>query len=221
MEYIKGCLPEPNLTTRSLMPENQETPIHFIRDWITPEKYFYRRNHFPYPELTSRAFFLTITGEVKRPLIFPYSYIKSLPSKRVTMVLECSGNRRFYFNPGTYGEQWQDGAISQGIWKGAALKDLLQITGIRSSAVEVVFEGLDFGSRKDMDGIFHYARSLPLEKVLDENTIIAYELNDKPIPYKHGFPLRLLVPQWYGMASVKWLRQITLIDHEFKGRFRQ
>jgi DMSO/TMAO reductase YedYZ molybdopterin-dependent catalytic subunit len=136
------------------------------------------------------------------------------------MVLECSGNRRSYFNPRTYGEQWEDGAISQGVWKGTALSDLLQICGIKNSAVEVVFEGHDFGNRKDMDGIFRYARSLPLKKALVEDTIIAYELNDESIPFEHGFPLRLIVPQWYGMSSVKWLKQIKVIDHEFKGPFQ-
>ncbi|MBB6214166.1 DMSO/TMAO reductase YedYZ molybdopterin-dependent catalytic subunit [Anaerosolibacter carboniphilus] len=220
MEYYVGELSRPYLRTLSLMPENQETPIHFLKTWITPEKYFYRRNHFSYPMLSPHAFFLPITGEVKQTLIFPYCYLKSLSSKSVTMVLECSGNKRSRFSPRVYGEQWEDGAISQGVWKGVALRDLLNMSGLNSAAVEVVFEGYDYGKRTDMEGIFHYARSLPMEKAMHQDTIIAYELNGKSIPYAQGGPFRLIIPQWYAMASVKWLKQITVIDHNFDGPFQ-
>ncbi|HYE81113.1 MAG TPA: sulfite oxidase [Clostridia bacterium] len=211
---------KPYYKTHSLHPENQETPIHFIRSWITPTEYFYRRNHFPYPDLTSNSFLLQINGEIKDEMVFPYRYIKSLPAKEVTMVLECSGNKRSRFEPEVYGEQWEDGAVSQGIWKGVPLHKLLEAAGLKSTAVEVVFEGLDYGERTDFNGVFRYARSLPVEKAMHPDTIIAYQLNNKPIPYRHGFPLRLVVPQWYAMASVKWLNRITVIDHEFKGPFQ-
>ena len=216
----KPDLSKPYLRTQSLSPENQETPIHFLRSWITPTEYFYRRNHFSYPELPAQAFFLPITGEVRKAMVFPYEMLKSLPARTVTMVLECSGNKRQNFQPRTYGEQWGDGAISQGIWKGVALRDLLDIVGIKDSAVEVVFEGYDHGTRTDMGGTFPYARSLPLEKALHPDTLIAYELNDQPIPFENGFPIRLIVPQWYAMASVKWIKQITLIPQKFSGPFQ-
>ncbi|AOY77867.1 sulfite oxidase [Clostridium formicaceticum] len=211
---------KPYLHTRELMPENQETPIHFLNERTTPIEYIYKRNHFLYPALDSAAFFLPVVGEVERPMVFPYNYIKSLPSKTIKMVLECAGNKRAYFDPKTYGEQWKDGAISQVAWKGVSLKDLLYFTGIRSTAIEVAFEGYDYGTRKDIDRVFPYARSLPLEKALHPDTIIAYELNSQPIPYDHGYPLRLVVPQWYGMASVKWLKEIRVIDHKFTGPFQ-
>ncbi|MFT9497253.1 molybdopterin-dependent oxidoreductase [Anaerosolibacter sp.] len=89
-----------------------------------------------------------------------------------------------------------------------------------SLAIDVVFEGYDYGRRTDMEGIFHYARSLPIQKAMHPDTIIAYELNGKPIPYFLGGPFRLIVPQWYAMASVKWLKQITIIDHSFDGPFQ-
>jgi sulfite oxidase len=212
--------PKPNLKTLSLIPENQETPIHFLRTWITLEKYFYRRNHFSYPRLTSQAFSLPVAGEVDRNLIFSYDYLRSMNSRAITMTLECSGNRRSYFDPKTYGEQWEDGAISQGVWRGVPLKDLLVAAGLKNSAKEVVFVGYDYGKREDMEGTFNYARSLPLDKATDSDTIVAYELNGKPIPFEQGFPLRLVVPGWYGMASVKWLKQVTVINHDFKGPYQ-
>ncbi|WZL74018.1 sulfite oxidase [Clostridiaceae bacterium 35-E11] len=220
MKFDINDFTQPYFQTHSLQPENQETPIHFLRTWITPEKYFYRRNHFSYPILPPNAFSLPVTGEVKRTLIFPYCYLKSLPSRTVTMVLECSGNKRSNFDPRVYGEQWEDGAISQGIWKGVPLRDLLDITKTTKTALEVLFEGYDYGRRTDMEGIFRYARSLPIEKALHPDTIIAYELNGKSIPYVQGGPLRLIVPQWYAMASVKWLKQVTVIDHNFGGPFQ-
>lgn len=213
-------LEKPSLKTLELKPENKETPIHFLRDWLTPVEYFYKRSHFPYPEITAQSFFLPVSGQVERPLVFHYCYLKSMPSVEITMVLECSGNKRAAFEPRTYGEQWQDGAISQGNWKGVLLKDILKLTGVKGSAKEVVFIGHDKGTRTDMEGVFHYARSLPIDMVLQQDILIAYELNGRSIPYEQGFPLRLIVPQWYGMASVKWLKEIQVIDYEFEGPFQ-
>lgn len=210
----------PYLVTRKLDPENQESPVHFLTEALTPEPYFFRRNHFPYPGLSRQSFVLTVQGDVLRPLTFHYQDLLRMPSKEITMVLECSGNKRGHFQPGVYGEQWEDGAISQGVWKGVPLHYLLEWTGLLASAMEVVFEGSDSGKRTDLEGEFVYARSLPLEKALHPDTLIAYELNGKPIPYKHGYPFRLIVPQWYAMASVKWLRTITVTRTPFTGPFQ-
>ena len=220
MESIKHLV-QPYLTTRSLNPENQETPIHFLRQWITPEEYFFTRNHFAYPQLTQQSFFLPIEGEVIKPLIFKYEDLVRMPSKTLVLPLECSGNKRSYFDPHVYGEQWEDGAISQGKWKGVPLSTLLSLTGVKNTAFEVVFEAYDYGKREDMQGNFHYARSLPIQKALNLDTLIAYELNGKPIPFKQGYPLRLIVPQWYAMASVKWLKRISVINYQFKGPYQE
>ena len=220
MDLNNSGLNKPKLKTLSLDPENQETPIHFIADRITPTKYFYRRNHFSYPNINQQSLLLPVYGEVNTPLTFPYCYLRSMQSMSIVSVLECSGNKRAYFNPKTYGDQWQDGAISQGKWKGVSLSKLLSLTGIKDTAKEVLFIGQDQGTRTDLDGIFNYARSLPIEKALHKDTIIAYELNESLIPYEHGFPLRLVVPEWYGMASVKWLKEIQVIDYKFEGPFQ-
>jgi DMSO/TMAO reductase YedYZ molybdopterin-dependent catalytic subunit len=220
MDIIKPLI-EPYLITRELKPENQETPIHFLRQTITPTEYFFIRNHFEYPKQTQHANFLPIEGNVLRPAVIKYEDLIRMPSKTLVLPLECAGNKRAYFNPEVYGEQWKDGAMSQGIWKGVPLVHLLTFIGLKSTALEVVFEAYDYGKRKDLQGTFNYTRSLPIHKALHPDTLVAYELNGKPIPFKHGYPLRLVVPQWYGMASVKWLKRIIVIDHHFKGPFQE
>jgi DMSO/TMAO reductase YedYZ molybdopterin-dependent catalytic subunit len=146
--------------------------------------------------------------------------ILQLPSKTVEVVLECSGNKRSLFEPKVFGEQWGKGAISQGAWKGVPLRTLLEISGINEAAKEVVVEGYDFGKRTDVDKVFSYTRSLPLKNALHSDTIIAYEYNKQPLTFKHGYPFRLIVPQWYGMASVKWIKQISVIGSQFNGPYQ-
>lgn len=210
----------PYLKTLSLSPEIQETPIYFLDHWKTPKDYFYIRNHFAYPQLNIHQSVLAIGGNVKNPLKLSLNELIYLPSKTILVPLECAGNNRAKFKPKVYGEQWEQGAISQGKWKGVPLRDLLKKAELLEGSKEAVFVGMDFGERKDFEESFHYGRSLPIEKALHEDTIVAYEYNGKPIPYKHGFPLRLIVPGWYAMASVKWLQNIFIIRHEFNGPFQ-
>ena len=210
----------PFLTTRSLLPENQESPIHFLNEWHTPIQYFYRRNHFPYPFLTQQHFWLQISGHIYQPRSFHYYEILEMPSKSLILPLECAGNKRSKFDPKVYGEQWEDGAISQGKWTGVPLKDLFEKVGISPDSKEIVFVGADFGKKPGIQKNIPYVRSLPLEKALHPDTIIAYQYNDKPLSFRHGYPLRLIVPNWYAMASVKWLSKIEVIDHSFKGPFQ-
>ena len=211
---------KPYLLTHSLLPENQETPLSFIDTPFVPNKYFYRRNHFAYPALSYSSFWLPIGGFVETPTVFSFQDLIQLPAKTMQVALECSGNKRDFFRPKMFGEQWKRGAISQGQWKGVPLQTLLEKAGLKDEAVEVVFEGYDYGPRTDLDKNYAFMRSLPLEKALHPDTIIAYEYNNKPIPFKHGYPLRLIVPQWYAVASVKWIKQIQVINKPFKGPFQ-
>lgn len=212
---------KPFLTTRSLEPENQETPIHFVENDIIQTPLFYRRNHFSYPKLTYSNYFIPISGLVSTPLLLSMQNILQFPAKIIEVVLECAGNKRSFFEPKVFGEQWEKGAMSQGIWKGVPLRTLLEISGINEAAKEVVVEGYDVGKRTDIDKEFSYSRSLPLDKALHPDTIIAYEYNNQPLSLKHGFPFRLIVPQWYGMASVKWIKQISVIGSDFTGPFQK
>jgi DMSO/TMAO reductase YedYZ molybdopterin-dependent catalytic subunit len=211
---------KPYLITRRLNPENQETPIHFIQDDTIQTTLFYRRNHFSYPKLTYSNYFIPINGLVSTPILLSIQNIFQLPAKTLEVVLECSGNKRSLFEPKVFGEQWEKGAMSQGVWKGVPLRTLLEITGIKEEAKEVVIEGYDIGKRTDSDKEISYSRSLPLEKALHPDTIIAYEYNNQPLSFKHGFPFRLIVPSWYGMASVKWIKQISVIGSHFTGPFQ-
>jgi DMSO/TMAO reductase YedYZ molybdopterin-dependent catalytic subunit len=217
----KNHVVKPYLVTRRLQPENQETPIQFVENDRIQTSLFYRRNHFSYPNLTYSNYFLPINGLVTTPILLSMQSILQLPSKTLEVVMECSGNKRSLFEPKVFGEQWGKGAISQGAWKGVPLRTLLEISGIKEGAKEVVVEGYDFGVRTDSDKVFSYTRSLPLKKALHPDTIIAYEYNKQPLSFKHGFPFRLIVPQWYGMASVKWIKQISVIASPFNGPFQK
>ncbi|MCD8509043.1 MAG: molybdopterin-dependent oxidoreductase [Bacillus sp. (in: Bacteria)] len=145
-------------------------------------------------------------------LQFPFRKIKSL--------LECAGNQRSKFKPQVYGEQWEDGAISQGIWEGVALRDLFSAIALSPSAQEIVFEGWDHGKDQSKGITTSFKRSLPLTKALHEDTIIALKYNNEPLTRKHGAPFRLIVPQWYGMASVKWLKSIVVTKDNFSGPYQ-
>lgn len=211
---------KPYLITRNLIPENQETPIHFHYSDIVNKNLFYRRNHFPYPSLSLSNYWIPVSGSVTTPTLFSIQDIQRLPSKTVKFILECSGNKRNFFEPKVFGEQWEKGAISQGYWRGVPLKSLLEIAGVKDHAEEVIIEGYDFGERKDINRVVPYKRSLPIEKALHTDTLLAYQYNNQPIPFKHGFPFRLIVPQWYAMASVKWVKQITITSSSFTGPFQ-
>ncbi|MFS0634318.1 sulfite oxidase [Mesobacillus foraminis] len=211
---------QPFLTTKSLLPKNQESPIEFIESDKVDSRLFYRRNHFLYPVFPFNSYWLPISGAVTRSKLFSLDDLLRFPSKTIKTVLECAGNKRRLFNPKVFGEQWGKGALSQADWKGVPLRMLLESAGIKEGAKEVVVEGYDYGPRSDLDQVCLYARSLPLEKAMDPDTIIAYEFNGRPIPFQHGYPLRLIAPQWYAMASVKWIKYITVMDSEFSGPFQ-
>lgn len=211
---------KPYLITRSLQPENQESPIHFIKNMETPVHYFYRRNHFPYPVLNQYNYWLQIIDGHAKKRYLHLSELLAMPSKTLTVPLECAGNKRAKFSPKVYGEQWEEGAISQGQWTGVPLRDLLKETNITMEAQEIVFEGADHGKKTGYDGVIPFKRSLPLEKALHPDTLVAYQYNDQPLSVKHGHPFRLIVPNWYAMASVKWLQKISIINHEFSGPFQ-
>ncbi|RNA66983.1 sulfite oxidase [Alteribacter keqinensis] len=210
----------PYLTTCGLVPENQESPIHFIEPEITSARYHFRRNHFLYPNLLSFTYWIPIRGNVERPMWISLKELYDLPSVTVSALLECAGNKRSLFEPKVFGEQWEKGAMSQGNWRGVQLRILLEMAGIQEGSVEVVVEGCDRGKRKDSAQEVSYTRSLPLEKAMHPDTLVAYAYNDRPIPFKHGFPLRLIVPGWYGMASVKWIKQIEVSAKPFTGPFQ-
>ena len=143
-----------------------------------------------------------------------------MPQVSKFVTIECSGNKRSLLEPPVPGEQWQIGAVGNAKWTGVSLSYLLDQLQIKGNAVELVFTGSDAGIRPDMDTPVNFIRSLPLDKALLSECILALAMNDEPIPHKHGFPLRLIVPGWYGMAHVKWVNKITATSTPFKGPFQ-
>ncbi|WP_141692370.1 sulfite oxidase [Paenibacillus pectinilyticus] len=209
------------MTTRKIIPENQEFPILSLSSRITPDHLFYRRNHCPYPAVDMRTWELQIGGYVDRPLCIRYPELIQMHQVSIPVTLECAGEKRGLFHPKKRGEQWELGASSHAVWTGVRLVDLLHAAGIQSNAIEVTFEGMDQGTRTDMPGVFAFIRSLPIEVALHPDVLIALYMNGEPLPFRHGYPARLIVPGWYGMASVKWLHRINIIDQPFQGPYQR
>ena len=202
-------------------PFNAESAIPVLDTPLTPSPSFYVRSNFAVPDLDPAAFRLRVEGAVNQTLELSLDELKSLGPKSVATVMECAGNNRLQLAPLPSGEPWHAGAVSAGEWTGVPLRPLLERAGVKDGVIEILFEGADHGKPKDGPGDIPFARSLPLEKALHDDTLLVYALNGEPLPRDHGAPLRLLVPQWYGMASVKWLRRIEAITEPFTGYYQR
>lgn len=212
------------LISRQRNPDNLEFPFSTLNTFLTPNEQFYVRTHFGVPELLTKGWKLTVEGAVSRPLQISYDELRDMPSVNVTAVLECSGNSRVFLKPPQTSIRWELGGVSNAEWTGVRLADLLARAGVKDQAVDVILEGADTGEFHDPDpktpGVISYARSLPLQKALRPEVILAYRMNGKDLPPAHGFPVRAVVAGWYGMASVKWLSRIILTERPFDGYFQ-
>ncbi|MBC8163258.1 MAG: sulfite oxidase [Roseiflexaceae bacterium] len=213
-------IPKGNLRVVTTQPFNAEMPAHAWDTAITPTEHFYVRNHFALPELDPESWQLQIDGAVQHAHSPWLDDLRALPSRRVTTTMACAGNNRLGFTPLASGEPWGSGAVSTATWQGVPLRDVLASTQLRGTAVELLFTGADEGVPSGEHGTIVFARSLPIDKALDPDTLLAYAMNDAPLPPIHGGPVRLIVPGWYGMASVKWLICVTALEHAFEGYFQ-
>jgi DMSO/TMAO reductase YedYZ molybdopterin-dependent catalytic subunit len=202
-------------------PFNAESALAELEAEVTPMPGFYVRSNFAVPELDAGDHRLGVEGAVSRPLSLSLDELRALGTRTVTTVMECAGNNRLQLTPLPSGEPWHVGAVSAGTWTGTPLRAVLERAGLGDGVVEILFEGADHGKPKDGPGDIPFARSLPLEKALHEDTLLVYEMNGEPLPKDHGAPLRLIVPSWYGMASVKWLRRIEAITEPFTGYYQR
>jgi DMSO/TMAO reductase YedYZ molybdopterin-dependent catalytic subunit len=202
------------------VPENSETPLDSIHGWVTPNRLFFVRNHFPVPPIDVARWRLDIGGSVARPRSWTWEELSALPERSVFATVECAGNGRSFLKPHVHGVQWGAGAIGHAEWTGVPLRLVLEKAGITAGAVEVMFEGWDQGTEADHPEPMNFSRSLPLAKALDPDTLLAYRMNGELLEPAHGFPLRLFVPGWYGIASVKWLKRIEVIDARFRGYYQ-
>jgi DMSO/TMAO reductase YedYZ molybdopterin-dependent catalytic subunit len=213
----------PGLITRQKEPVNLEFSFPTLDRFLTPNERFYVRNHFAQPKLDVAKWALKVEGAVERPLELSYDELKKLPSKTVTATLECAGNSRVFLVPKPVGVLWELGAVGTAEWTGVPLATVLERAGIQANAVEVVLEGADAGEVKDppqSPGAIHFARSLPLVKARQPEVLLAYRMNGEDLSPAHGFPLRAVVPGWYGMASIKWLTRIVVVERPFVGFFQ-
>jgi DMSO/TMAO reductase YedYZ molybdopterin-dependent catalytic subunit len=213
----------PGLIIRQKEPDNLEFPFASLDSFLTPNPRFYVRNHFAAPKLDAAGWRLRVEGAVARPLELGYDELRKLPARTLTATLECTGNGRVFLVPRAKGVAWEFGAVSTATWTGVPLAALLDRAGIRDEAVEVILEGADtgeIGEEPKSPGKIHFARSLPLAKARQDNVLLAYGMNGQDLPPAHGFPLRAVVAGWYGMASIKWLTRLVVIDRPFQGYFQ-
>ena len=204
-------------------PLCEECTLPSLDTLITPVERFYVRSHFAQtPELSGPAWRLTIDGEVRTPLRLSLADLEALPSKEQITTLECAGNSRSYVTPPVEGLAFRHGAVSTAQWKGVSLALVLAKAGLKNTAREIWFEGADHG-REEEEGVafdLKYERSLPTAKAMHPDTLLAYQMNGEPLTPLHGYPLRLITPGWYAMASVKWLTRIRVSDQRFAGFFQ-
>jgi len=212
-----GPQPDPRLIVRSRTPQDLETPVSLLTDWITPNESFFVRSHLPTPTVDRATWTLTVSGAVERPMTLRFEELQALP--RVTMVatLECAGNGRAFFDPPVAGVQWQRGAVGNARWTGVRLLDVLQRAGARPTAQFVLLDGAD----RPVGAVPDFARTLPIAKATHRDTLLAFEMNGVPLPISHGHPLRAIVPSWEGAYWVKWLTGVTVLDVQHDGFFVQ
>ena len=210
------------LISRGEQPLNLEMPFASLEEFITPNEQFYVRCHFPIPEINAEMWRLRVEGAVRSPVELTYAALRELPAHTITATIECAGNGRSFLEPKVKGVAWDLGAVGNAEWTGVLLRDVLERAGVNESAHEVILEGADRGEIKEAPrppGEIHYARSLPLEKARGD-VLLAFALNGKPLTPEHGFPLRAVVPGWFGMAAVKWLQRIIVTDAPFNGYYQ-
>jgi sulfane dehydrogenase subunit SoxC len=194
---------------------NPGMPLEALRHPVTPIGMHYLLIHFDVPEVDEATHELMVDGLVERPLTLDMNELRARPAVTMPVVMECAGSGRAHLEPRPVSAPWHDEAVGCAEWTGTPLRGVLEEAGVRGGAVEILFTGVDRGFDQ---GVEHdYQRSLPVEEALRDGVLLAYAMNGQPIPPSHGFPLRLVVPEWYGMASVKWLRSVTAIAEPFEG----
>lgn len=197
------------LIKKTYRPPNYETPVNYFDAPFTPNNRFFVRYHNAViPEVKVADWRLRVGGDaVSNPLELTHEQLrKDFKQVEIAALCLCSGNRRGLFEPHVPGVQWGSGAMGNARWRGVRLKDVLARAGIGKSALEVTLDGADSGVLKTTPD---FVKSLPLAKALDENTLIAFEMNGEPLPHWNGFPARLIIPGW---TATYWMKHLTAIN---------
>ncbi len=194
---------------------NRGIPLEAMRYPLTPTGLHYLIIHFDLPEVTLDDWRLTVGGLVTTPLNLTLEELRTRPALTLPVTMECAGNGRALLSPRSTTQPWFTEGVSTAAWTGTPLNGVLRDAGLAADAVEIVFTGFDWGVQGGE--VQPYQRSLSIEEALRDDVLLVYEMNGDPLPPQHGFPLRLLVPDWYGMASVKWLSSIEAVASPFTG----
>jgi DMSO/TMAO reductase YedYZ molybdopterin-dependent catalytic subunit len=198
-----------------LAARNHALPLEALRYPVTPVGLHYLLIHFDIPRVDPDAWRLEVGGRVARPLSLSLAELEARPARTLAVTMECAGNGRALYEPRALSQPWLLEAVGTAEWTGTPLAPILEEAGVAADAVEVVFTGLDRGVQGEVEHA--YERSLPVPEAMREEVLLAYRINGRQLPPQHGFPVRLLVPSWYGMTHVKWLRSITVVSEPFRG----
>ena len=198
-----------------LAARNHGMPLEGLRYDVTPVGMHYLLIHFDVPATDEATWAVEVDGLVSRPASLTIDDLRARPARTLAVTMECAGNGRARLQPRPLSQPWLAEAVGTAEWTGTPLAPILDDAGLDPSAVELVFAGADHGIQGDIEQ--DYERSLTVAEAMREDVLLAYEVNGLPLPPQHGFPVRLLVPGWYGMTSVKWLRRITAVAEPFDG----
>jgi len=206
---------------RVARPLDAETPVQEFASYLTPNSSFFVRSHFgpPPTEAVSEANWkLRVSGLVEGSHEFTLKDLRQMEVVTVTAVVQCSGNGRAFHRPKVPGVQWERGAVGNAQWTGVRLRDVLAKAGVQAGARHVQFQGAD---RPVVASVPMFVRSIPLEKAIHPDTLLAYEMNGRPLPLLNGAPLRVITPGWMADSCIKWLTDITVQSDEAKGFYMQ
>src|SRR6478752_2327179 len=206
-------------------PYNAEAPPSALTGDVTPAELHYVRSNFAVPEHDGT---LEIGGAVENPISLTLDDLRGMPAHEQAVTLECAGNGRLAMRPLPTGEPWGDHAVSTARWTGVPLHEVLQRVGPSAAGVQVRFEGADHGGYHltpvlpETGTDLRFVRALSLAQATDPDAgiLIAYLMNGEPLGPDHGAPMRLVVPHWYAVASVKWLKRIDVLTEPFVGEFQ-
>ncbi|WDZ79351.1 sulfite oxidase (plasmid) [Ensifer adhaerens] len=212
---------EAGLLIHRVHPLNGETSVPDLAGGaVMPNGRFYLRNHFDIPSLDRDAYRLSVAGLVERPLSLCMRELHNLHAESLVVTLECAGNGRSLFEPTVSGEAWGLGAVSTAEWTGVPLMEVLERAGLQPGATEFTFRGADSGLVDGHGTPVRFERGLSLDQIREAGALLAYEMNGEPLSSPHGYPLRLIVPGWYAVASVKWLTEIVVTDQPCKAHYQ-
>lgn len=214
-EPVEGLFFEQEI---SLANRNHGIALEMLRHDVTPAGMHYLLNHFDIPYVTetdAAAWRVEVGGLVENPLALSLAEIEAMPARTLRVTLECAGNGRGRFSPRWPSMPWMSGAVGTAEWTGTPLRAVLDRAGLKTEAADISFHGIDRGFDKGHE--HEYGRSLKPDLARDEDVLLVWAMNGQPLLPQHGFPLRLVVPGWYGMASVKWLSRIEVLPAPYQG----